>query len=123
MDLENLLPAGSLDALAGQLGVSRDEARQGAEGLLPSIMAGFVHRAGSAEAPDASALHEQLSALGGAGLAENVIGPQPTEVDKGNVLLGHIFGSKDVSRQVAGQASQTTGLSPDTVTVPVVLPS
>jgi hypothetical protein len=113
MDIGNLIPAGGLDALAGQLGISHDQAKQGAEGLLPSIMAGFAQRAGGAAAPDASALHEQLSALGGAGLAENVTGPQPTDVDKGNQLLGSIFGSKDVSRQVAGDASQSTGLSPE----------
>jgi hypothetical protein len=31
----------------------------------------------------------------------------------GNGILGHIFGSKDVSRQVAAQASANTGISPD----------
>ena len=113
MDIEQLLPAGGINALASQLGISPEQARQGAEGLLPSILGGFAQRAGGADAPEADALHQQLSSLGGASLADNVTGPEPTHVDKGNELLGHIFGSKDVSRQVAGQASQSTGLSPD----------
>jgi hypothetical protein len=113
MDIETLLPAGGLDALASQLGISPEQARQGAQGLLPSIMGGFAQSAGGAQAPDADGLHRQLSSLGGASLADNVTGPEPTEVAKGNALLGHIFGSKDVSRQVAGQAAQSTGLSPE----------
>lgn len=31
-------------------------------------------------------------------------------VDDGNAILGHIFGSKDVSRQVASRASANTGI-------------
>lgn len=50
--------------------------------------------------------------LGGDQLADNVIGPQPTDVDKGNQILGNIFGSKEVSRDVAGHASQSSGIDP-----------
>ena len=104
MNLEELLPPGGIDALAGQLGVPREQAEQGAQALLPSILAGMGDKAGG--------LESHLNALGGAGLADNVVGPEPTNVAAGNQLLGHIFGSKDVSRQVAGQASQTSGLDP-----------
>ena len=113
MDIDKLLPAGGLAALANQLGVPPEQARQGAEGLLPSIMAGFAKRAGGPGAPDAAALHQQLTSLGGPSLADNVTGPEPTELGKGNEVLGQIFGNKDVSRQVAGQASQMTGLAPE----------
>ena len=113
MDIDSLLPPGGLQALAGQLGVSPEQARQGAEGLLPSILAGMGDKAGGPQAPNADALEQHLSTLGGPALADNVTGPQPTEVDKGNQILGHIFGSKDVSRQVAGQAAQSTGLAPE----------
>ena len=34
-------------------------------------------------------------------------------VADGNGILGHILGSKDVSRQVAAQAGAQTGLAPD----------
>jgi hypothetical protein len=36
----------------------------------------------------------------------------PTNVDRGNNVLGQIFGSKDVSRAVAQNASTRTGLDP-----------
>ena len=35
----------------------------------------------------------------------------PQGVDEGNGILGHLFGSKDLSRAVASQAAQATGLS------------
>jgi hypothetical protein len=54
-----------------------------------------------------------LGGLGGGGLLDNVLGPQPTDVGQGNAVLGQIFGSKDTSRAVADHASQQSGLSPD----------
>ena len=37
----------------------------------------------------------------------------PATVADGNAILGHILGSKDVSRSVAAQASQQTGIGSD----------
>ena len=42
-----------------------------------------------------------------------MLGTQPTPVDKGNDVLGQIFGSKEVSRTVAAGAEQQTGISSD----------
>jgi hypothetical protein len=39
-----------------------------------------------------------------------VLGPQPTNVNRGNDVLGQIFGSKDVSRTVAQNAAAQSGL-------------
>ena len=61
--------------------------------------------------------HEQLAALRFAlskirqGF-DQVLAPQPTDVSPGNEVLGQIFGSKDVSRTVAQNASSQTGLDP-----------
>jgi hypothetical protein len=44
---------------------------------------------------------------------DDVLAPRPTEVNRGNEVLGQIFGSKDVSRTVAQDAASRTGLSPD----------
>lgn len=104
MNLQELLPDGGIEALASQLGISGDEARRGVEALLPSVLAGMGR--------DTQGLNSQIEALGGAGLADNVVDEQPTRIDDGNALLGGIFGSKDVSRQVAGHASQGSGLAP-----------
>jgi len=112
VNLNELLPEGSLDALSQQLGIPRDQAQRGAEALLPSLLAGMGDKAGAADASGAGTLDTHLDALGGAGLADNVVGAAPTEVAKGNELLGGIFGSKDTSRQVATQASQQSGLDP-----------
>lgn len=104
MNINELLPDGGIEALASQLGVPADQARRGAEALLPSVLHGMGNKSAD--------LDSRVDALGGAGLAHNVVGPEPTQVDKGNQLLGGIFGSKDVSRQVAGNAAQGSGLDP-----------
>jgi hypothetical protein len=54
-----------------------------------------------------------LGRLGGGGLLDDVLAPQPTNVSRGNEVLGQIFGSKDGSRTVAQNASTNTGLSPE----------
>lgn len=38
---------------------------------------------------------------------------EPQTIADGNNILGHLFGSKDVSRAVAGQAATKTGLGAD----------
>jgi len=53
-----------------------------------------------------------LGQLGGGALLDNVLGPQPTDASRGDAVLGEIFGSKDVSRTVAQDASAKTGLDP-----------
>jgi hypothetical protein len=104
MNLDELLPNGGIEALASQLGVPPEQARRGAEALLPSVLGGM--------GDNSAQLDTHVNALGGAELAHNVVSPEPTQIDKGNQLLGGIFGSKDVSRQVAGHAAQSSGLDP-----------
>ena len=116
MDMLDMLNrSGGIEAMAGQLGISPAQAQNGAAVLLPAILGGFKKRTQTAGAGEAGVgdLVGMLGGLGGGGLLENVIGPQPTDVSRGNDVLGQIFGSKDVSRQVAGQASAQSGLSPE----------
>jgi hypothetical protein len=116
MDMVQVLrSSGGLDAMAKQLGVSPAMAQSGAEVLLPAILGGFKKRSQSAGGGEAGIgdLIGMLGGLGGSGLVESVIGPQATDVSRGNDVLGQIFGSKDVSRQVAGQASAGSGISPE----------
>ncbi len=110
--LEMVRASGGLDAIAGQLGISKDQAASGAEALLPAVMGGFKKRTQSSGSGEAGLgdLVGMLGGLGGGGLLSNVLGAEPTDVDTGNQVLGQIFGSKDVSRTVAGQASEQTGL-------------
>ena len=41
-----------------------------------------------------------------------MLAPQPTNVSRGNDVLGRVFGSKDVSRAVAENAASQSGLHP-----------
>lgn len=115
MDLTDILRSqGGIDAIASQLGISTADAERGAGALLPAILHGMGQQAAPA-VPDTGGgggLEDILTQLGGGALATNVVAPEPTEVEKGNTILGQIFGSKDVSRQVAGHAAQSSGLDP-----------
>ena len=109
-----LQQTGGISAIANQLGIPPAMAEAGASALLPAIVGGFSKQT---EAPGGGAgglgsLIGMLGGLGGAGLAANVLGPETTDVDKGNDVLGQIFGSKDVSRTVAAHASNQTGIDP-----------
>ena len=51
-----------------------------------------------------------LGQLGGGGLLDDVMVPQPTHVHRGNDVLGQIFGSQAVSCTLAQNAATRTGL-------------
>ena len=53
-----------------------------------------------------------IGGLGGGRLLDNVTSNEPTEVDKGNQILGQLFGSKDGSRAVAASAAAQSGVQP-----------
>jgi hypothetical protein len=109
MNVTDLLAqAGGLKSIARELGVSEQQAASGAAALAPAILGGFKKQA--AQAGGAGGLGGLLSQLGGGGLLDNVLSPQPTDVSRGNDVLGTIFGSKDVSRAVAQNAAQSSGL-------------
>ncbi len=110
MDLAQILKqSGAIGSIAQQLGVNEQVAEMGAEALLPSILGGFKKTA-QAQPSGLDGLGSVLGQLGGGGLLESLLGPQPTPVEQGNNVLGEIFGSKDVSRSVAGHASNQTGI-------------
>lgn len=113
MQITDLLAqTGGLQAIARQLGVSETEAASGAAALAPAILGGFKKQA-QAQPSGLEGLGGLLGKLGGGRLLDDVVAPQPTNVNRGNDVLGQIFGSKDVSRTVAQNAASNTGLSPD----------
>jgi hypothetical protein len=107
-----LAQMGGLQSIAKELGVSETQAASGAAALAPAILGGFKKQAQS-EPSGLEGLGGLLGKLGGGGLLDDVLSPQPTNVNRGNEVLGQIFGSKDVSRTVAQNAAANTGLSPD----------
>ncbi len=112
MDLQQIIAqAGGLEAIAGQLGITPADAGNGIGALLPAVLGGFKKNAQGQE-QGLGGLLDVIQGLGGAGLVDNVTGPEQTDVGTGNAILGQIFGSKDVSRTVAAHASSQSGLDP-----------
>ncbi|MCS6947190.1 MAG: DUF937 domain-containing protein [Steroidobacteraceae bacterium] len=97
--------------MARELGVSESQATAGAAALLPAILGGFKRQAQTQPA-GLEGLGGLLGKLGGGGLLDNVLAPQPTDIGRGNDVLGQIFGSKEVSRSVASHAAAQSGLDP-----------
>ena len=104
--LQNALGGGAQEAqpqidvggLANQFGLSPDQANAAVGALLPAILGGIQKT-------------ESAGGLGDLANIANQITAPHEDVDGGNSILGQIFGSKDVSRQVASHAAQQTGLS------------
>jgi len=100
-----------LEQLGRQFGLSEAQTSAAAGQLLPAILGGIKK-----QAQGGSGLDSVLQQLGGGtqAYADDVRTlATPEATDAGNNILGQIFGSKDVSRTVASQAAQSTGLSPD----------
>jgi hypothetical protein len=102
---------GGIKSIARELGVSESQAATGAETLIPAILGGFKKQA-QAQPSGLEGLGGLLDQLGGGSLLDNVLSPEATDVNRGNDVLGQIFGSKDVSRTVAQNAASRSGLSP-----------
>ncbi|MEQ1548883.1 MAG: DUF937 domain-containing protein [Chakrabartia sp.] len=94
-------PQIDVGGLATQFGLSPDQANAAVGALLPAVLGGLNKT-------------EESGGLGGLADIVSKMGAPEQDVDSGNNILGQIFGSKDVSRQVASHASAQTGIS-DTI--------
>lgn len=109
MSLTQMLDQGGVfSSIANELGIDEQQARAGAGALLPAIVAGMGRS--SSGAASGGGLGSLIGSLGGAGMLDAVLGGSPTPVNQGNQVLGEIFGGKDTSRSVAGEAAALTGL-------------
>ncbi|MDD4457923.1 MAG: DUF937 domain-containing protein [Syntrophotalea acetylenica] len=104
-----LAKMGGLQSIARELDIDETQAASGAEALIPAILGGFKKQAQS-QPTGLEGLGGLLGQLGGGGLFDQVLAAQPTDVSRGNNILGTIFGSKDVSRAVAQNAASQSGL-------------
>ncbi|MEM7256912.1 MAG: DUF937 domain-containing protein [Pseudomonadota bacterium] len=111
--LESLLGNDSqsvVSELARQLGVGENEARTAAGQLIPALARGLQNNAASDQGLDGL-----IGALARGNHSNYLDNPsslgQQTTVSDGNSILGHIFGSKDVSRNIANYGAQKSGLS------------
>lgn len=94
-------PQIDVGGLASQFGLTPEQANSAVGALLPAVLGGIKKAEGTGGLGDL------------ASIAGNIAAPHQ-DVDSGNSILGQIFGSKDVSRQVATHASAQTGIS-DTI--------
>jgi len=96
--------------LARQLGVSDEQARSAAGQLIPALTRGLKNNASSD-----SGLSSLVNALQEGNQHNYLDDPsslgQTATVSDGNSILGHIFGSKDVSRNIANYGANQAGLS------------
>ncbi len=98
--------------IGNQFGLNPQQSQSAIAALLPAISSGLKNNAGSPQG-----LAGLLGALQNGGHDQYLENPtnlgQPAAVAEGNGILGHLFGSKDVSRAVAGRAAEQSGVSAD----------
>jgi len=101
---------GAVAQMGQQFGLDERQASQAVAALLPALSSGLkrnVSQPGGLEA--------LVGALGSGHHQQFLDRPetltQPETVNEGNAILGHLLGSKDVSRAAAARASAQTGLS------------
>jgi hypothetical protein len=102
---------GSLGKLTGELGLGTTELGSLMNAVTPALTRGLQRQMQTADGMAAV-----KSALGSGNHQRYLDDPSlmsaaETRTD-GNKILGHIFGSKDVSRNVAAQAASSTGIDP-----------
>lgn len=95
--------------VAQQLNLDAGDAQSAMKHMLPALSKGITNNLGKQ-----GGLEGLLGALSKGTHQKYVDNPnilgQADSIADGNAILGHILGSKDVSRNVAGHASQETGV-------------
>lgn len=95
--------------LAQNFGIEESQASTALKALLPALSSGLKNNVASS-----GGLESLLGALAGGSHQQYLDEPsrlgQAGTIQDGNAILGHLLGSKDVSRQVASHASSQTGL-------------
>lgn len=102
----------AMDAMAKQFGLAQDKAAQAMAALMPAFSSGLKRNASNPY--DMSALFSSMSSGNYAKYFEDMGKAfTPQGVADGNSALEQLFGSKEVSRAVAAQAAQLTGIGQD----------
>ena len=111
--LETVLDAqngGVVRQIANNFQLDEGQARSAVGALIPALSKGLGNNASSQQGLDSL-----IGALSRGNHSRYIEEPanvtQPAAVEEGNGILGHIFGSKEVSRQVASRAAESSGVS------------
>lgn len=114
MDLVDLLKGAggkqSIGELAGTVGLGKKDTKNLISALAPALLTGF--KKNTQTDAGVSGLKRALESGHHQQYIDNpeTLRSEATRQD-GNKILGHLFGSKDVSRNVAAHAAQETGIS------------
>jgi len=110
--LETLLSGqngGLVSQVAKKVGIDESTAQTLITQLVPAVSKGIKNNAASQQGLDGL-----LNALNSGNHQRYLDDPENLAnveaVDEGNAILGHVFGDKTVSRNVAGHAAQRTGV-------------
>jgi hypothetical protein len=102
----------AVQQLGQNVGLGQQETVAAISQLLPALAAGLTRNTARP-----GGLDGLLSALSSGSHQQYLDDPSrlsaPETIQDGNGILGHILGSKDVSRQIATQASAQTGIGAD----------
>ncbi|WP_296736658.1 DUF937 domain-containing protein [Mesorhizobium sp.] len=100
----------AMQALAQQFGLSMQQTQAAVQALLPAFSQGLQRN--TADPYGMGAFMTAMASGQHAKYFEDTTRAfSPQGIDEGNGILGYLFGSKDLSRAVAAQAAQATGLS------------
>ncbi len=109
--IDMLKNSGAVHSMAQQIGIDDDQATAGAAALMPALLGGLEKQSRS-NSEGLTGVASMLGGLGGGNMLDQVLGSSSPDVNAGNGVLGQLFGSKDVSRAVAQNASSSSGLDP-----------
>ncbi len=102
----------AMNQMAKQFGLNQAQVQSAVEALLPAFSIGLKRNA--ADPAGMGGLIQSMMTGGHANYFDNVSKAfNPSGIQAGNDILGQLFGSKDVSRAVAAQAAQATGIGQD----------
>lgn len=110
--LTNAQNGNGIEALARQFNLSQQQTQAAVEALLPAFSQGLKQNTA-----DPYGVGSFLQAMTSGQHAKYFEDPSnaftPAGMAEGNGILGHLFGSKDLSRAVAGHAAAASGVSQD----------
>ncbi|MGJ7042149.1 hypothetical protein J2Y63_005430 [Shinella sp. BE166] len=99
----------AVEIMARQFGLAQEQAAKAVAALMPAFSEGFKRNA--ANPYDLAAFMQAVTSGEHAKYFEDVSKAfTPQGMAEGNGILGHLFGNKDVSRAIAAQAAQMTGI-------------